>query len=72
MALSTNLIVGGVIAVFVLAVLSPVAIDALADMDTDGDTNNTEFDYLVYIPPLIALFLLLGAGYKVGKSFGLI
>jgi hypothetical protein len=70
--MSTKVIVGAVIAIFVLAILAPTVIDQLADMDTDGDTNNTEFSYLASLPPLMALFLLLGGGYMAGKKFGLI
>ena len=70
--MSSKAVVSIVIVGFILAILAPVAITQLADMDTDGDTNNTEFSYLTSIPALIGLFILLGGGYMIGRKTGLV
>ncbi len=69
---SSKAVTSIVIVGFLLAILAPVAITQLADMDTDGTSNNTEFAFLASLPAIIGLFLLLGGGYMIGRKTGLV
>jgi len=71
MASMTKLIVGGVVALLLFGIMGAIGIDAVADMDTDGDTNNTDFSALATLLILPALALVVGVGVKLGRGFGI-
>ena len=71
MASMTKLIVGGVVALLLFGIMGAIGIDAVADMDTDGDTNNTDFAALATLLILPALALVVGVGVKLGRGFGI-
>ena len=71
MASMTKLIVGGTVALLLFGIIGAIGIGEVADMDTDGATNNTSFSSLGTLLILPALALVVGVGVKLGRGFGI-